>query len=529
MGINRKLRLNREAGSVTISYPLDFETALRILSATFEQIIFRVGRNGWILVGFMIRTLKHYISHWSLLLLFLEVVFACLSVYAGVAVRFVEIGQPDEIHGDVLLPRALFFAFVMVISMAATGRYRRLMDEGFSGEMLSVGLSFIIGLVAMSLLFYVFPDLFMGRGAFAYVLFFALVSFLLLRWLFFRYVLDLDLLKRRLLIFGTGGYAKQVAEVARDESSGFRFMGYWPVPGEPERVPPGRIVSSMEELWQWCDQHLIDQIVIALDEPFPQLLMDDLMMCKSRGIRVLDLLDFFEQEHHVINMDVLTAQRWILDSNGLDRGLAENLVKRVFDLIVSLVLTLVSLPLMALTAIAILIESGGRGPVFYLQERMGLDGGVFRVMKFRSMRTDAEKDGVARWAQQNDDRITRVGRFIRKSRIDELPQFFNVLRGEMSLVGPRPERPAFVEILQKKIPYYAERFRVKPGITGWAQVRYGYGASERDAAEKLKYDLYYAKNKSLFLDLLVLILSVEVVMFGQSATGPRGRKRSKTE
>ena len=472
----------------------------------------------------MIRFLRHYISRWSLLLLATEACVAVLAVHGGVAARFVEQGQPDELHGELLLPRALFFAVVMIISMAATGRYRRLMDDGFSSEVLNVALSFIIGLVAMSLLFYVLPNLFLGRGALGYALLFSLIGFLVIRWIFFRYVLDMERLKRRLLIFGAGENARLVAEVADKNASGFRLLGFWPVPGEPVRVPPGQVLDVSEELWQWAESNNVSQLVIAGDHPFPELLMDDVMACKMRGVRVLDLLGFFEQELHVINMEVLSARWWVFNSHGLDQGNAGLFVKRLFDLVVSLLLTLVTLPLMALTAAAILIESGGCGPVFYLQERMGMNGRVFRVMKFRSMRTDAEGDGVARWAQHDDERVTRVGRFIRKSRIDELPQFFNVIKGEMSLVGPRPERPAFVEILRKKIPFYAERLRVKPGITGWAQVRYGYGASEQDAAEKLKYDLFYAKNKNFFLDFLVLILSVEVVLFGQSATGPRERE-----
>ncbi|MEO5378885.1 MAG: exopolysaccharide biosynthesis polyprenyl glycosylphosphotransferase, partial [Magnetococcus sp. DMHC-6] len=194
---------------------------------------------------------------------------------------------------------------------------------------------------------------------------------------------------------------------------------------------------------------------------------------------------------------------------------------KIFDILISLILLLVTIPVMILTALAIWIESGG--PIFYKQKRVGYGGRIFQVMKFRSMCNDAEQDGIARWAQRNDKRITRVGRFIRNTRIDELPQFFNVLNGEMSLVGPRPERPEFVETLRRKIPFYSERLRVKPGITGWAQICYGYGSTENDAAEKLKFDLYYVKNRSLFLDLMVLIHSVEVVIFGKGVHGPTKR------
>jgi lipopolysaccharide/colanic/teichoic acid biosynthesis glycosyltransferase len=172
---------------------------------------------------------------------------------------------------------------------------------------------------------------------------------------------------------------------------------------------------------------------------------------------------------------------------------------------------------MVLVALAILIESGGRGSVFFHQTRVGLNGKKFRVHKFRSMRMDAEADGVARWASKNDSRITRVGAFIRKTRLDELPQVFNVLRGEMSLVGPRPERPEFIEQLSKEIPFYDERHRVKPGLTGWAQLSYQYGSTTDDARHKLEFDLYYVKNASFFLDLIVLLETVEVVLWGKGA------------
>lgn len=469
----------------------------------------------------MIRIFRHYISRWSLFLLFTEGLVATASVYAGVLIRFYGMSGPDAIHADELLPRALFFSFVMLISMAATGRYQRLMDSGFTGEALSVSLSFIIGLVAMSLLFYVFPDLFIGRGAFAYSLAIAFLGFLVVRKLFFQFVLDMDMLKRRIVIFGTGENARVVANVAGLDRTGFMFLGYWPVPGHEERVTISRIIRTDQDLSFWANSHSVDEIIVALDDPFPQLLMDDILACKVRGIRVLDLPEFFEQEKHLINMDVLDARWWVFNSEGLDRGSFQYAVKRGFDLMISSLLILITWPIMFLAGLAIWLESRGVGPIFYSQERVGADGKVFQVMKFRSMHTDAEKDGIARWAQQDDKRITLVGGFIRKSRIDELPQFFNVIKGEMSLIGPRPERPEFVEILRNQIPYYSERLRIKPGITGWAQVCYGYGASEQDASEKLKYDLYYVKNQSLFLDLLVLILSVEVVLFGQADVGPR--------
>ncbi|MBF0438153.1 MAG: TIGR03013 family PEP-CTERM/XrtA system glycosyltransferase [Magnetococcales bacterium] len=470
----------------------------------------------------MIRIFRHYLNRWSLLLLTVETLLATSAVYAGVAMRFSGFEHHDDIHGGVLLPRALFFALVMVTSLAAMGRYQRLMEEGFSGEMLHVGLSFIVGLVVMSMLFYVFPDLFIGRGAFGYALLFSLVMILLARYLFFKYLIDLNVLKRRVLVFGAGDNAKMVSEtIIMGGASDCSIVGYWSVPGSPETVDREKIIHDGAEIDEFAVKNHIDEIVVALDGPFPNLYMNDIQECKIRGVRIMDLMEFCERERHIVNTDVMDGSWWLFHSEGLYREPWSEAVKKLFDVTISLLLLMLTWPLMALAALAIVMESGWREPVFYRQERVGIGGRVISILKFRSMHTDAEKDGIARWAQKNDARITQVGRFIRKSRIDELPQFFNVLKGEMSLVGPRPERPEFVSVLKRKIPYYSERLRVKPGMTGWAQIRYGYGASEEDAAEKLKYDLYYVKNRGLFLDLLVLIHTVEVVLFGQGATEPK--------
>jgi exopolysaccharide biosynthesis polyprenyl glycosylphosphotransferase len=206
---------------------------------------------------------------------------------------------------------------------------------------------------------------------------------------------------------------------------------------------------------------------------------------------------------------------WLVYGDGFVQGRARRLAKRTFDVVSSLILLILALPIMAITALAIRLESPG--PIVYRQERVGLRGRPFMCLKFRSMRVDAEADGVPRWAARNDSRVTRVGAFIRKSRIDELPQLVSVLRGEMSMVGPRPERPAFVAQLRKDIPFYDLRHSVKPGVTGWAQIRYRYGASTEDARRKHQFDLYYVKNNSLFLDLLVLVETVTVVLFREGA------------
>ena len=243
--------------------------------------------------------------------------------------------------------------------------------------------------------------------------------------------------------------------------------------------------------------------------------LKDLLDCKALGVQIMDLLSFYEREQGLIYLDGLTLS-WVLFSDGFDFSGMRSVIKRVVDIVASLGLLTVAWPFMLLTALAIMLESGVKAPIFYRQIRVGEQSKNFGVMKFRSMRTDAEKNG-AQWAQKDDDRITRVGRFIRKCRIDELPQIFNVLKGDMSFVGPRPERPEFVEGFEERIPFYAERHRIKPGITGWAQLCYPYGANEQDTINKLEYDLYYVKNSSLFLDISIILGTVEVILWGRGA------------
>lgn len=234
------------------------------------------------------------------------------------------------------------------------------------------------------------------------------------------------------------------------------------------------------------------------------------------GVNILDLVTFFERRAGKIRLDMVNPS-WLYLSEGFQVGTIRRIGKRALDIIVVLMLSPVALPFAVFVSLAIMIESRGRGSVLYSQIRVKQDGLPFKIYKFRSMVSDAEKDGVARWASKNDSRITWVGAIIRKGRLDELPQLFNVLKGDMSFVGPRPERPEFIKKLAEAIPYYEERHRVKPGLTGWAQVCYSYGDTEEDAIQKLQYDLYYVKNYSALLDLLILLQTAEVVMLGKGA------------
>ena len=242
--------------------------------------------------------------------------------------------------------------------------------------------------------------------------------------------------------------------------------------------------------------------------------IDDLLECRVAGVPVRDLSAFYEGIRGEVPIESLKAS-WLIYGQGFDQDPVRRLVKRLTDVVAASVLLFLALPVLLLAVIAIVFEGGL--PILFTQERVGQGGRVFRVLKLRTMRTDAEHDGVARWASANDARVTRVGRVLRKLRIDELPQLINVLSGEMSLVGPRPERPVFVAQLREQIRFYELRHSVKPGLTGWAQIRYSYGASVDDARRKLQFDLYYVKNNSLVLDTLILAETVRVVLFGEGA------------
>jgi sugar transferase (PEP-CTERM system associated) len=266
-----------------------------------------------------------------------------------------------------------------------------------------------------------------------------------------------------------------------------------------------------------CDLVLrlgVKEVIVAARDHRVGIPMGQLLECRVNGISVIDLAGFYEREHGQVPVHSLKSS-WLIYGKGFAQDALRTSVKRTFDIVGALGLLTLAAPVMLLASAAIALESGR--PVLYRQQRVGRGGRAFNCIKFRSMRLDAEGDGVARWAVKGDARVTRVGRFLRPTRIDELPQLFNVLRGEMSLVGPRPERPAFVKQLAEEIPYYEVRHSVKPGVTGWAQVRYTYGASVEDATRKLEYDLYYVKNHSLFLDILILVETVRVVLFGEGA------------
>ncbi len=318
--------------------------------------------------------------------------------------------------------------------------------------------------------------------------------------------------RQRVLIYGTGGRASIVGQSLLENDPSIELIGYFRGPQEKGPVIQGlNVITPGKTLTDVVREQRVNEIVVALSERRGgSMPLRELLDCKLQGIRVIDLATHFEQLLGQIHLEAVSAG-WLI----FKQGLVRSVVKRLFDIVGSGILLLLSSPVMLVTALLIFIESGR--PIFYRQERVGRNGDVFDVIKFRSMRQDAEKDGTPRWAGAGDTRVTRVGKIIRKMRIDELPQLFCVLKGDMSLVGPRPERPYFVERLTLDIPYYALRHGIKPGLTGWAQVRYHYGASIKDAEQKLQYDLYYVKNHSWLLDLIILFETVGVVLTGKGA------------
>jgi sugar transferase (PEP-CTERM system associated) len=335
----------------------------------------------------------------------------------------------------------------------------------------------------------------------------------------FSVTLGRGLLKRRVLVLGNGAQAARIAKLVEiRENEHFVPISFIGMSDENSSARSDRAASSLaalpdDGLTEMVYRLGASEIVVAADER-RGLPVRQLLHCKLAGIRVVDFLDFWERETRTIDLEALKPS-WLFYSDGFRCGPLDAFLKRAFDIAVSLGLLLLTLPLLLVTACLIKLESPG--PIFYHQARVGLHGRDFTILKFRSMRTDAETDGRPRWASERDPRITRVGAIIRKLRIDELAQVFNVLRGDMSLVGPRPERPFFVAELARAIPYYSERHWVRPGITGWAQVNYPYGASTEDARIKLTYDLYYVKNRSIFLDFMILLQTARVIFWNYGA------------
>jgi sugar transferase (PEP-CTERM system associated) len=458
-----------------------------------------------------IKLFEHY-WHVGLVVLWLS---EAAVIFGSSWMAFEWLGNPDHLPFAALIQGSVLGGCV-ILAMISMGLMSRRLRDRMAGIALRILLSVCAGAIIGTLLLGLTPE---HRPPFVQVAMFALLSCLLL--LLVRGIasglIDDDLFKRSVLVYGSGTNAGRIQQLRRRaDQRGFKVVGYVPARNEERVIPADRLVAADKPLSEVARELEIDEIVVAMDDRRQQFPLKELLDCRLGGVEITELATFLERETGKVYLDILVPS-WMIFGSGFRRDVARLYSERAFDLLASVALLLVAAPFMLLTMLAIKFEDGLSAPILYGQPRVGYGGKVFRVLKFRSMRVDAEKDGKARWAQANDDRITRIGKFIRKTRIDELPQLLNVLRGHMSFVGPRPERPEFVKQLSETIPYYEERHAVKPGITGWAQLCYPYGASEQDAIEKLQYDLYYVKNHGLLFDVLILLQTVEVILLGKGA------------
>jgi sugar transferase (PEP-CTERM system associated) len=457
----------------------------------------------------MIRLFNHYLHRRTVLQVLLDFSLVLAAVLAELVWRQAKLPVVVPVLGYTAL-----LAVGMLVINGSMGFYQRVHGRSVNQSRARAVLAMLLAVPVTYAVFGLVPLGIEGRQGLAMAAMVGLVLVLLHR-VYAGHSGPQAALRHRVLVFGTGPRAALVGRALKKDDPHVDVVGYYASPNEAEaEVSAWGILPRNKSLTDTALELEVDEIVVALVERRGgSMPLRELLDCKLHGVRVVDMATHFEKTKGQIRLDSVSAG-WLVFGDGFSQGGFRTVVKRIFDIVCALALIALTSPVMLIAALVIKLES--RGPVFYRQERVGFNGRLFNVVKFRSMRTDAEKNGP-QFASAEDDRVTRVGRFIRKVRIDELPQLFSVLNGDMSLVGPRPERPFFVDQLTRQIPYYAVRQSVKPGVTGWAQVRYHYGASLEDSAEKLQYDLYYVKNHSLFLDLVILFETVGVVLMAKGA------------
>jgi len=465
----------------------------------------------------MIRVLSQYVSPKSLLLIFLEDVLIVLSLILGAWLRFRN--NADEFENYVRFPDFLVQIILVVVVFQICFYYGDLYNPSATRRRYQLVTCLGQSLGAASLLlgvtYYIFPSLLIGRGVF-----FISISLVAVSVFVSRLALDrawqLAGRKENILMLGTGELAVTVArEISRRDDLNVELAGFFDTTGaQKDGNLFGRPVSGSDEgLEAVVEKQRITRIVVAMEDYRGVLPIRELVRLRVQGIRVEDAQSTIAALNGCVWLKTVKPS-WFVFSDGFHRSRLTMLLKRSFDLVFALTGLLLSVPIMLVVAIVIRLES--KGPVIFRQVRVGLGGKNFEVLKFRSMRVDAERSG-AQWAKVDDPRVTRLGKYLRKFRLDELPQFINVIRGDMSFIGPRPERPVFVERLREKILYYDERHSVRPGLTGWAQVQYPYGATEEDAARKLEYDLFYLKNMSILFDCAIILQTIRTVLTGNGA------------
>ncbi|MEE4154142.1 MAG: TIGR03013 family XrtA/PEP-CTERM system glycosyltransferase [Erythrobacter sp.] len=460
----------------------------------------------------MIRLFKHYIPHAVLLLGLLDLALLVLASELAWQLRASQIGiapGPIEARWLPLVGSAL----VVWLAMISVGVYGPLALRSlrFAGARLLVAIS--LGIIALAFIDFLLGAATFWRSTLLYAMGFSILVLVADR-LLLNSFLGSSAFRRRVMVLGAGDRAQRLRELGERPESGFVIVSYIAM-SEPDRAVEEAIArEAIHDLGRFVENLGVSEVVLALQERRNSLPLKDLLRIKTKGVHVNDFSSFLERETGRVDLDTVNPS-WLIFSDGFSSGrMFSSAVKRIFDICASLVLLLFTFPIIALFALLVKLDS--KGPAFFRQQRVGLYGQSFSLVKLRSMRTDAEKNG-AKWAEKDDPRITRIGRFIRKVRIDELPQTWCVLMGHMSFVGPRPEVPKFVEDLEEEIPFYGERHMVKPGITGWAQINYPYGASIEDSRKKLEYDLYYAKNYTPFLDLVILLQTVRVILWPEGA------------
>jgi sugar transferase (PEP-CTERM system associated) len=459
----------------------------------------------------MLRIFRHYVPYPTLAVSAVEIAFLFLSFYLY-HTRAAAVHAFDIYNFYI----SIGFSSLIFTIMFSLGLYNRAIftkhREMLARIILSFFLAFPVFVATISVVSHIAVQSMVSNGSYLPGTLFGLFAIAGTRFLVLP-MLNVGALKRRVLVLGVGDLARRIEQlVTMNANRGFVVVDYLRFGDEAPRIGVGNLsdrrLSDGPTIAQAADDNQIDEIVIAARDR-RGLPIEDLLDCKLKGVNIVEYLTFWERETGRIDLEALQPS-WLFFSDGFRMSWFPNFLKRLFDVAVSGVFVILTLPVTLVTAVAIRLE--GPGPIFYVQERVGLNGRRFNLKKFRSMMVNAETDGP-QWAAANDQRITRVGALIRKTRIDEIPQIFNVLRGDMSFIGPRPERPFFVETLAKEIPYYRERHRVKPGISGWAQINFPYTASVEDAREKLTYDLYYVKNRSLFLDFVILLQTARVVLW----------------
>ncbi|QZD87974.1 TIGR03013 family XrtA/PEP-CTERM system glycosyltransferase [Qipengyuania psychrotolerans] len=461
----------------------------------------------------MIRLFKHYIPFEVMLLCLVDLLLLALAAEIGWQFRIFQLGiDPGAFLSR--LPGIAGFAVIVWLAIIAVGTYTPLALRSLRYALARMFVALGLGIFAISFVNLVFPGTALWRSILLYAMGIGLVLLVANRLVFSR-IIGTQAFRRRILVLGAGPRAQRLVDMSNHPDSGFKVVACVAMgSGSDERVDNAIERASITDFGRFVAGHGAHELVLAMQERRNTLPLKDLLRVKTTGVDVSDLSGFLERETGRLDLDTLNPS-WLIFSDGFTAGQRlSSIAKRIFDIVASLLLLVIALPLIIIFAVLVKLES--RGPAFYRQVRVGLFGEPFQIPKLRSMRQDAEADG-AKWAEKDDPRITRVGRFIRTVRIDELPQLWSVLKGEMSFVGPRPERPQFVAELEEKLPYYAERHMVKPGITGWAQINYPYGASIEDARSKLEYDLYYAKNYSPFLDLLILLQTGRVILWPEGA------------